>query len=50
MTILRVQWLRLHASSARDAGSIPGWGTEILYGMWHGPPKKLEEKWKGHSV
>ena len=27
---LAVQWLRLHASTARGKGSIPGQGTEIL--------------------
>ena len=26
-----VQWLRLHASTAGDTGSIPGWGTKILH-------------------
>ena len=26
-TSLVVQWLRLHASTARGPGSIPGWGT-----------------------
>ena len=25
-----LQWLRLYASSAEAAGSIPGWGTMIL--------------------
>ena len=31
-----VQWLRLWASTAGGMGSIPGWGTKILYAMWHG--------------
>ena len=31
MTSLVVQWLRLHASNAGNAGSIPGQGTKILY-------------------
>ena len=31
MTSLVVQWLRLHASNAGDAGSIPGQGTKILF-------------------
>ena len=31
MTSLVVQWLRIHASSAGDAGSFPGRGTKILY-------------------
>ena len=29
------QWLRLHASSARGTGSIPGWGTKIQGATWH---------------
>lgn len=37
-TSLAVQWLRLHASKARDAGSIFGQGTKILYVT--GPKKK----------
>ena len=28
-TSLAVQWLRLHISTARGAGSIPGQGTKI---------------------
>ena len=28
-TLLAVQWLRLHASTARGMGSITGWGTMI---------------------
>ena len=28
-TSLAVQWLRIHVSSARGAGLIPGWGTKI---------------------
>lgn len=28
-TSLAIQWLRLHASTPRGAGSIPGWGTKI---------------------
>ena len=31
-----VQWLRLHASTARCMGSIPGWETNILHATWHG--------------
>ena len=30
---LVVLWLRLHAPSARDVGSIPGWGTKILHAI-----------------
>ena len=28
-TSLAVQWLRIHASTAEGAGSVPGWGTKI---------------------
>ena len=28
---LVVQWLRLHASTSRAMGLIPGWGTKIPY-------------------
>ena len=38
---LVVQWLRLHASTAGVAGSIPGLKTKILHAMW---PKKEKEK------
>ena len=30
-TSLAVQWLRLWASTARDTGSIPDWGTKISH-------------------
>ena len=35
-TSLVVQWLRLHASNARDMGSIPGQETKLLYATWCG--------------
>ena len=39
-----VQWLRLHASTARGAGLIPGQGTKILHAMQpKKPPKNKEE-------
>ena len=31
-----VQWLGLHAFTAKGTGSIPGWGTKILQGRQHG--------------
>ena len=31
-----VQWLGLHASTARDLGSIPGRGTKIPQAAWRG--------------
>ena len=38
-TSLVVQWLRLHASNARNVGLIPGQGTKIPHAMWHGQKK-----------
>ena len=35
-----VKWLRLHASTAGDTGSIPGQGTKILQATQHGQKKK----------
>ena len=32
-TSMAVQWLRLHASRAGGAGSIPGWGSRILHAV-----------------
>ena len=34
--------LRLHAPSARDVGSIPGWGTKIPHATQHG--QKVKKK------
>ena len=39
-TSLAVQWLRLCASNARDAGSTPGQGTKIPYARWCSQKKK----------
>ena len=39
-TSLVVQWLRLQASIAGSAGSIPGQGTKILHAVQHGQIKK----------
>ena len=41
---LAVQWLRLHTSTARDTGPIPGWGIKILHVMWQKKKKKKREK------
>ena len=38
---LMVQWLRLHASSAGDMSSMPGWGTKIPHATWPGQKKKI---------
>ena len=37
---LAVQWLRLRASNARGASSIPGWGAKIPRATRRGGPKK----------
>ena len=39
-TSLVVQWLRLHASTAGDTGSIPGGGTKILHAAQCGKTNK----------
>ena len=39
-TALVVQWLRLHASNAGDAGSIPGLGNKIPHATGHGQKKR----------
>ena len=33
---LAIQWLGLHALTAKGPGSIPGWGTKIPQVMWCG--------------
>ena len=33
-------WLRLHASTAGNAGSVPGWETKIPHASWYGQKKK----------
>ena len=42
-TLLAVQWLRLHASTARGTGSTPGWGTKIQHASWYGKKKKKKK-------
>ena len=39
-TSLTVQWLRLHASTAGDTGSILGLGNKIPYAVRGGQKKK----------
>ena len=39
---LVVQWLRLCTSTARDMGSIPGWGTKILQAVRAWPHKQTK--------
>ena len=38
-----VQWLRLRASNAGGAGSIPGWGTKIPCAAQHGQKIKINK-------
>ena len=45
-TLLAVQSVRNHASTAGDLDSIPGWGTKIPNAMWSGQKKKKIEKQK----
>ena len=40
-TSLVIQWLRLCASTAGGTDLIPGWGTKILWAMWHSQKKKI---------
>ena len=49
-TSLVVQWLRLCTPSAGDTGSIPGWGTKILYVVGHKKKKKKERKKKQNPL
>ena len=42
-TALVVQWLRLHASNAGDAGSIPGLGNKIPHATGHSQKKRKAE-------
>ena len=48
---LAIQWLRRHASTAGDTGSMPGQGTKILHVMQRGQKGKiLKIKRKGHRA
>ena len=40
-TLLVDQWLRFHAHSSGDTGSIPGQGTKIPHAIWCGKKKKI---------
>ena len=46
-TSLVVQWLRFHAFTAADSGSIPGQGTKISHAMWS---KKKKKKNKNENI
>ena len=43
-TSLVAQWLRCLASSARNVGSIPGWGTKVLHTPCMAKSKNLKNK------
>ena len=45
-TSLAVQWLRLHASTAKGAYSVLDWGTKISHAMRHGQKMKNKFKFK----
>ena len=44
-TFLVIQWLRLPASNAWNAGSIPGLGTKITHAVWHSQKNFFKEIW-----
>ena len=41
---MAAQWLRLCAASARGTGSIPGWGTKVMYAGQDSQKKKQVER------
>ena len=43
---LAFQWLRLHASNARNASLIPGQGTKILHVLQHHKKKRKKLSWE----
>ena len=49
-TSLAVQWLRLHAASAGDAGLTPGKGTKISHAEWYGQGKKKKKSMHVDSI
>ena len=42
-TYLVVEWLRLHASTAKSMSLIPGWGTKILHATQHDQEKQTNK-------
>ena len=53
-TLLAVQWLRRHASTAKGCGFNPWSGTKIPHTTWHAPPHKkmgdIPFRWSGQKV
>ena len=54
-TSLAVQWLRLHASTARDTGSVPGRGTKMPHQKNKTEQNKKPRLWRkseneGHVI
>ena len=45
-TSLAFQWLRLCASTAGGAGSIPGQGSKILHASWCSPKERERRVWE----
>ena len=43
-TVLVVQWLRLHPSTAGGMDNIHGWGTKVLHAMWDSQNVKKRER------
>ena len=39
-----VEWLRLHASTAKSMSLIPGWGTKILHATQHDQEKQTNKQ------
>ena len=47
---MTVQWLRLHASNAGGAGSIPGQRTRIPHAAGHGQKEKKQRVFSATSL
>ena len=47
---LVVQWLRLHGSTARGMGSIPGWGTKLSHARQCSQKKRKRERKKREKI
>ena len=46
MNFLVIQCSGLHDFTAKEPGSVPGWGTKIPQAEWHWAKKK---KWNTHA-